>query len=279
MSLGSSDRLLLALYPENSYAFTSDAGDDLRAVAPRRGVSVESGRFTLEAGAALVAAGFAHWQAAGPSRRARLMLNEAGRARAALVHGVHGIEPVRALKGHLQGHSKNHAQAHVNAPVKDDGSMLVDEAQSPLSWLARRRGRDGKPLLAPELFQAGERLRREFELARTLPALGTRWDGLVHERSYQPQNMPLLAQRLAARQRIDQALEAVGPEFADVLIDICADQKGLEWIEEQRCWPRRSARIVLDLALSRLARHYGLFVSSRRTHLRVWHAPEDETVT
>ena len=257
MSLASSDRLLLALYPENSYAWLAD-GEALRAVAPRRGVSVEVGRFTMEAGEALVASGFAAWQEAGPSRRARLALTPTGRERAALVQGAHGLEPVRAMKGTL----------------RQTGALLTDEVETPLAWLARRRGRDGAPLLAPELFQAGERLRRDFDLARTLPAIGARWDGIAAQGQHQPQDMPMLARRLAARQRIERAMQEVGPEFSDLLFDICASLKGLEVIETERAWPRRSARVVLDLALSKLARHYGLFPKSRQAPLRHWGAAD-----
>jgi len=38
-------------------------------------------------------------------------------------------------------------------------SVTVDESESPLAWLARRRGRNGRALLDPHQLQAGERLR------------------------------------------------------------------------------------------------------------------------
>ena len=81
MSLPASDRLILALYPENSYAWTPEGEADLRVVARRRGVSVEVGRFSAEAGEALVAGGLAQWQAPGPAKRARLVLTAEGAAR------------------------------------------------------------------------------------------------------------------------------------------------------------------------------------------------------
>ena len=86
---------------------------------------------------------------------------------------------------------------------------------------------------------------------------------------------------IAARQRVRLALDAVEPEFAGLLLDVCCFLKGLEDVERERQWPRRSAKIVLQLALDRLARHYGYAGAPRgagTAAVRTWLA-EDAAFT
>ena len=68
---------------------------------------------------------------------------------------------------------------------------------------------------------------------------------------------------LDAKWRFRAAMAAVGPGLADVLFDVCCHLSGLEEIEQARDWPRRSAKVVLDIALDRLAAHYGLRLTAR----------------
>jgi hypothetical protein len=79
---------------------------------------------------------------------------------------------------------------------------------------------------------------------------------------------------IAAKERVMRALDAVGPELAGVLVDICCELKGLEEAERSHDWPQRAGKVVLQLALTRLARHYGLDVPSelprRRKGIRHW---------
>jgi len=153
-------------------------------------------------------------------------------------------------------------------------SVLIDEQESPLAWLARRRGRDGQPLIAPHQLQAGERLRCDFTMAHLMPRTTSNWDSpLGSGRRKGPGEGTPTDAMIAARQRVHQALDAVGPEFAGLPLDMCCFLKGLEDIERERVWPARSAKVVLQLALDRLARHYGYGPEAHgraRGEVRTW---------
>src|SRR5262249_39417042 len=136
-------------------------------------------------------------------------------------------------------------------------SVTVDETESPLVWLARRRGRDGRALIEAHQLQAGERLRAEFTRAHLMPRTTSNWSEPLSSSRHAGGAGVFTETMIAARQNVHQALDAVGPEFAGLLIDICCFLKGLEDIECERAWPARSGKVVLQLALARLARHYG----------------------
>lgn len=148
----------------------------------------------------------------------------------------------------------------------DARSVTVDEAESPLAWLARRRGRDGKAMIAPHQLLAGERLRTDFTRAHMMPRTTSNWDSSLGSgrrddtghRAAEPTEAVV-----ESRQRVSQALDAVGPEFSGLLLDLCCFLKGLEELERDRGWPARSAKVVLQLALDRLARHYGYMAEAK----------------
>lgn len=136
---------------------------------------------------------------------------------------------------------------------------IVNVAESPLGLLARRTGRDGKLFIDGKEFEAGERLRRDYTRGRIMPRLGANWVASVaggRRGGTRGGMAELTDSALAARQRVEQALAAVGPELSGVLIDVCCFLKGLETVEAERRWPARSAKVVLRAGLSALARHY-----------------------
>lgn len=157
-------------------------------------------------------------------------------------------------------------------------AILVNESESPLAWLARRKGRDGRTMIEPHHFLAGERLRADFTRANMMPRTTSNWESPVRSRGDAGSTVHFSDAAIAARQRIQQAMTATGPEFSGLLLDVCCFLKGLEDIEQERRWPARSAKVVLQLALERLARHYGLEAQTQgkaRLPLLAWSAADN----
>ncbi len=137
-------------------------------------------------------------------------------------------------------------------------------ADSPLSALARRKGRDGKPFLAPDLVQAGERLREDFELAQMGPKVTQNWDNFLTGGTGRTGRTGGTGRPIAgtgegctmARDRLTRALGDLGQGLSDVALRCCCYLEGLEVAEKRMGWSARSGKIVLRIALQRLRQHY-----------------------
>ncbi|WP_152981958.1 DUF6456 domain-containing protein [Prosthecomicrobium hirschii] len=165
----------------------------------------------------------------------------------------------------------------LDGDAADAAAVLVNDAESPLAWLFRRRGADGAPLVPEAEFRAGERLRIEFARAGLMPSVTSNWrTGLASAGGARGGPADATDAALAARDRVRRALDAVGPELSGILVDVCCFLKGLEAVEAERRWPARSAKVVLRLALARLAGHYdGPRPEARRSApMRHWGAPD-----
>ncbi len=176
-----------------------------------------------------------------------------------------------------------HLNVRDHAIATEDGpaAVLIDDSESPLAWLARRRGRDGRPLIAPHQLQAGERLRADFTRAHLMPRTTSNWESPIStgRRSGGGSAGHFTDTMIAARQRVRHALDEAGPEFAGLLLDVCCFLKRLDDVERERAWPARSAKVVLQLALDVLARHYGCSGEARgagKVALRTWLAEDAE---
>ncbi|QPC87186.1 hypothetical protein GA830_10870 [Mesorhizobium sp. NBSH29] len=145
-------------------------------------------------------------------------------------------------------------------------TVTANLAESPLAKLLRHKMRNGSAFLSAEEFQAGERLRSDYTRGQIMPRLGAHWEASVSSGRRGGNGMADITDAaLASRQRVDLAIDAIGPELAGVLIDICCFLKGLEQVEMERGWPVRSAKVVLKTALGALARHYAPPPKSRRS--------------
>ena len=156
-------------------------------------------------------------------------------------------------------------------------SVLANKSESPLAWLLKRRGKDGKSLINDEQFNAGERLREDFCFAQMSPSVTANWSAPAGGKSLRrgpSTGSDMTDNVMAAKERVSSALNAVGAELAGSLIDVCCHMNGLEALERSNGWPQRSGKIVLVLALSSLARHYGMSGEGKfsRNRYETWNA-------
>jgi hypothetical protein len=187
--------------------------------------------------------------------------------------------PSTASQTHIDPLRRQHLDLHDRTIATEHGrdAVTVDDNESPLAWLARRKGRDGRALIEVHQLQAGERLRGDFTFAHLMPRTTANWESPISGGRRSNGAGHFTDMMVAARQRVRHALDGVGPEFAGLLLDVCCFLKRLEDVERERAWPARSAKVVLQLALDRLARHYGYAGEARgrdRAGLRTWLADD-----
>ncbi|KLK92736.1 hypothetical protein AA309_13845 [Microvirga vignae] len=232
-----------------------DPTDDGSVIVHRKraGISVGAGRFGIADAEMLVRQDLARWQH-GEAAQRTLVLSEAGRS---YLRRASADVPEAAF---LHQHRET-----VTATIQTKVGLTrvrMDAEESPLDWLRRRRDRNGVPMIDEAAYQAGERLRTDITLAGLLPGVTARWDAMPTGGGFVSPS-EATDRMIAARQRIRHAFDAVGSDFSDLLMDLCGFLKGLEQIERERGWPQRSAKIVVRLALARLAEHYGIEAAAR----------------
>jgi len=151
---------------------------------------------------------------------------------------------------------EGHAAQHRVTRHGPDG-LETNMAESPLARLAL--GKAGAPaFLAPHQFEAGERLRRLIERAHMVQRITMSYDAARVASEAPGAGGDIDDMALDARRELAGVLEQLPRDCAGVLLDVCGYLKGLQQVETERQWPRRSAKLVLRIALEQAARHYGL---------------------
>lgn len=128
-------------------------------------------------------------------------------------------------------------------------SVTVNLAESPLGWLFSRGH------LSLRQFDAGEQLRRDWERAELAPGVTMRWDQSPASGRGASIPDPRAAQ-IDAKRRFDAAVASAGPGLADILWRIVCAGEGMRDAETALGWPARAGKVVLCLALDRVADHY-----------------------
>jgi hypothetical protein len=130
-------------------------------------------------------------------------------------------------------------------------SVTVNAVESPLGWLFARR------LVSRRQFDAGEQLRGDWERAGLAPGITMKWDASpIGGRSSWPGAAPnLVGAQIDARRRFDGAVAAAGPGLADILWRVVCAGEGMRDAETALGWPARAGKLVLVLALDRVAEY------------------------
>jgi len=188
-----------------------------------------------------------------PLAEGRYDLSALGRSRAA------GLAKAAGSGAARQETFRAQHQIRERASLAGGGEVVVNRAESPLGWLRRHKDARGRAFLDERQAEAGERLRCDFELAGLGPRVTSVWSGVPAEgRRLGGHDLTPTERQVAARQRLHRALDVLGGEMGDVALRVCCFLEGLEAVEARQGWPARSGKVVLAIALSRLASHYGL---------------------
>lgn len=147
-------------------------------------------------------------------------------------------------------------QSQIERPYKPRFRTHVTE--SPLAILARKKDRLGESYLTSRQVAAGERLREDFEVSqigsRNLGSENYGNMGYARLKIYDVTQMSKGS--IDARERMNAALGELGEGLADITFRCCCHLEGLETIEKKLGWSARSGKVVLRIALERLAQFY-----------------------
>ena len=134
-------------------------------------------------------------------------------------------------------------------PVRKGRSVTVNLAESPLGWLHAHGHLDDR------LFDAGERLRGDYESAQLAAGITMRWEP-VRIAGTSGGGLSPSERQIAARRRFDGAIAAAGRGLDDILWRVVCACETLPVAEKALAWPARSGKLVLKLALERVADFY-----------------------
>ena len=129
-------------------------------------------------------------------------------------------------------------------------SVTVNLGESPLTWL-HSRGH-----LTDRQFDAGERLRADYERAQLAPSITMRWDPVRVDGGGGGDGLTMSERQIAAKSRFDGAMAEAGAGLSDILWRVACAGEGLPAAEKALEWPVRSGKLVLKLALDRVADFY-----------------------
>lgn len=157
----------------------------------------------------------------------------------------HLVERELTTEGPRRGPSKG----PIKGGARPRRTVTVNLAESPLAWL-HARGH-----ITARLLDAGDALRADYERSALTASITMRWDPVriktTGERGLSPSE-----KQIAARQRFDGAITAAGKGLEDILWRVVCAGETLPDAEKTLGWPARSGKLVLRIALERVAEFY-----------------------
>ncbi len=137
---------------------------------------------------------------------------------------------------------------------RDTAGRHINLNESPLARLASIN------YLQPHHVLAGERFRKLVERAGLRPRIVMTYNpdpvSSKRGRSFGGTDIPDMA--VDARVALQRIYAALPADCTGILFDVCGYEKGLQQVETERRWPRRSAKLVLRISLDQLAQYFGL---------------------
>jgi len=136
--------------------------------------------------------------------------------------------------------------------IRPRRSVTVNRAESPLGWLYAHGH------VTRRQFDAGERLRADWERAQLSPRVTMHWDSapMARGRSGTKAGSDANAGQIDAQRRFEAAVASAGPGLSDILWRIVCAGEGMREAESALGWPARAGKLVLILALDRIADFY-----------------------
>jgi len=136
--------------------------------------------------------------------------------------------------------------------VRKGRSVTVNLAESPLGWLFSRGH------VSRRQMEAGERLRHDWERGQLSPRVTMSWDSapIARSRGGSAPGIDLNGSQLDAKRRFEAAVAEAGPGLADILWRVVCAGEGMRDAETALGWPARAGKLVLSLALDRVADYY-----------------------
>lgn len=131
-------------------------------------------------------------------------------------------------------------------------SVTVNSVESPLGWLLSRG------MVSRRQFEAGEQLRSDWERGGLSPRVTMQWDSapIGRQRGGSAGVPDPAAAQIDARRRFDSAIDAAGPGLSDILWRVVCSGEGMREAETALGWPARAGKLVLSIALDRIADFY-----------------------